>query len=113
MKYVYAIRFGKYVKIGCSTDPAHRLRALPGKLRKPVDLDLADREPLCAFPGEFESERFFHMFFSDFRHEGEFFSLPDDQVELLRRCNTDDQRAELFRQAETPLDDVAEVDEDF
>lgn len=119
MRYVYAIRFGKYVKIGCSTQPAARFRALPGTLVKPADLDLLDREPLCAFPGEYETERFFHELFREYRTAGEFFELPEAWVGKLRSCSTDDQRAEQFNLADQKLPItmaegvVSEVDVDF
>jgi hypothetical protein len=98
VKYVYAIRFGRYVKIGLTADLPNRLAALPkGVLLVPRDIDAKDREPLCAFPGELETERFLHGWLSDYRAVGEFFELPDELVEKLRQHNSNAERTQMFR----------------
>lgn len=98
MKYIYAIKFGKYVKIGITSNLVTRFRApMHPHVLTPCDLDESHREPLCAFPGELETERFLHGWLSEYRVEGEFFVLPDAVVEKLRQHNTDSQRDQLFQ----------------
>lgn len=98
MKYVYAIKFGKYVKIGLTANPAERLRALRWPVQlTPPDLDKSQREALCAFPGDYETERFLLGWLSEYRVEGEFFVLPEALVEKFRQHNSDYQRDYLFQ----------------
>jgi hypothetical protein len=94
--WVYAVRFGGYVKIGSTTDPASRLRGLPGTILKPDDLDTADVEPLCAVPGSAETERLLHLMWAPFRAIGEWFHATDHIVESCRGANTDAQREIRF-----------------
>jgi hypothetical protein len=105
--WVYAVRFGSYVKIGSTTDPAGRLRGLPGSILKPDDLDMTDVEPLCAVPGNAETERLLHLMWAPFRAIGEWFHATDHIVETCRAANTDGQRETRFGlQDQTLMRDV-------
>lgn len=94
--WVYAVRFGAYVKIGSTTDPASRLRGLPGTIIRPDDLDTTDTEPLFAVPGSAETERLLHLMWAQFRVVGEWFYATDHIVETCRAANTDWQRESRF-----------------
>lgn len=101
--WVYAVRFGEYVKIGSTTDPASRLRGLPGTILKPSDLDTTDVEPLCAVPGNAETERLLHLMWVTFRAVGEWFHATDHIVEACRAANTDAQREIRFGLRDQPV----------
>lgn len=108
--WVYAIRFGGYVKIGSTNDPASRLRGLPGSILKPDDLDTTDIEPLCAVHGNAETERLLHLMWAPFRVVGEWFHATDHIVESCRAANTDWQRETRFRiQNQAPAGVAVEV----
>jgi hypothetical protein len=108
--YVYGIRFGKYVKIGCTQSPSARIRALPGKMRKPEDLDTADVEPLFAVAGDYSTERLLHDLFSPHRAVGEWYEYVLMRTDLDRIRLSSDQLAEAFRMKLVPVadDEVAE-----
>lgn len=118
--YVYGIRFGRYVKIGTSAEPGDRMRALPGRILKPNDLDLQDVQPLFAVTGDISTERTLHLIFADHRAIGEWFVLPPAIVDQLLAANTDSERAARFALTENVMvsrgalvGTMAEVDVDF
>lgn len=108
MSYLYAIRYGRYVKIGYSDSPRDRLRALPGGVRlRPADLELStEGEPLFAVTGDLTTERLLHRIFSPHRAVGEWFILSEEAIELLRSANSDDQRYIQFGPLPSDLDYV-------
>jgi hypothetical protein len=69
--YVYVIRFGDRVKIGFSTDPDNRMRALPHD------------EVLAVLPGTRLNERQMHVAFADLRITGEWFHLNDRILDFV------------------------------
>jgi hypothetical protein len=97
--YVYGIRFGKYVKFGCTQSPSDRLRALPGNLRRPDDLIRvsADVEPLFAVPGDYLTERLLHDLFEPHRAMGEWYHYEPLAETMDRIRLSSDRLTETFR----------------
>jgi hypothetical protein len=75
--YVYGIRFGEYVKIGFTRNPAVRLRQLKsrnkGTLLVPEGLSEDDCEPLFAVLGDLLTENLLHTLFAPERAIGEWY----------------------------------------
>lgn len=63
---IYFIKTGRYVKIGCSDDPAGRLKQL--QTSSPTRLKL-----VATMPGSFQTECELHKVFDRFRVKGEWF----------------------------------------
>ncbi len=76
MNYIYAVRFGPYVKIGTTTDPVARLRQLRGRHRgtlSPDDLSVDEVEPLFVVQGDYRTEHLIHCLFTEDRVLGEWY----------------------------------------
>lgn len=110
--WVYAIRFGEYVKIGTTGDLRGRLNNLPGTILKPNDLDTTDVEPLCAVPGNVEAERLLQLMLSPYRAIGEWFHATDHIVASCRAANTDSQRQMRFKIRDESFDGKTIVPDD-
>ena len=95
--HVYAIRFGSYIKVGMTTDVAQRMRALPGAILKPSDLDRSDVEPLCAVPGGADVERLVHTLLAEERAIGEWFYATPRLVAAFRSMMSDETRTRTFQ----------------
>lgn len=80
-RFVYGVRFGRYVKIGTTRTPHIRLRQLTHTSqrgpRSPVDLQFDDIEPLFAVAGDHRTERLLHLIFEADRVTGEWFWYRD------------------------------------
>lgn len=78
---VYFIRCEDYVKIGLSTDPENRLRAIKrsgnGTLA-PKLIDLTTAEIVATEPGGHYTESQLHKKFDHLRHVGEWFRVDDE-----------------------------------
>jgi hypothetical protein len=82
--YVYFIRSGEteFVKIGCTTQLAKRLKKLQASNPLPLKL-------LCSFPSPrpFEDEKMFHQLFAPMRTTGEWFRIsPQDMLDVHHFC---------------------------
>lgn len=76
--YIYAVRFGRYVKIGTSRNPWQRLLQLKSRFSgvlAPDDLDTNDVQPLFAVPGDMHTEHLIHLLVSEARVIGEWYNL--------------------------------------
>lgn len=69
--FVYFLRFGDRVKIGFSTDPQNRVRALPHD------------EILAIVPGTRLNERQMHAAFADLRITGEWFHADERLLDFI------------------------------
>lgn len=75
---VYLIRCGESYKIGRTNGPVEsRVRQL--QAGNPQKLEL-----ICVFPDPCEIERMFHRLFHEKRTNGEWFSLDDHDVEIIK-----------------------------
>lgn len=72
--YVYAIRFGDYVKIGYSSDPTSRMRQLASRSDSTLRPDHNSQpQPIMAVPGDRRTEHMLHLAFDAERHIGEYY----------------------------------------
>lgn len=100
-QYVYAIRVGAAVKIGCSGSPRDRMAAMSTKhgrsaASRPEWVDVTDVEPLFAVPGNKDTERLFHLAFAELLVAGtrEWFHYADrlkDVADVLKCTRRDTQ----------------------
>jgi len=83
--FVYAIRFGDYIKIGFSNNPPRRLVAIRsgfGCAHYPKGVDLFDVEPLFAVPGTPLTERAFQSALKAHHEGGEWFHVVPALLDL-------------------------------
>lgn len=87
--YVYAVRFGQYVKIGTSTNPAERLRALKSNHRggtlHPRGLTEDDVQPMFAVAGDERTEHVLHTLFDSNRVIGEWYNWTPEMDAWAQR----------------------------
>lgn len=81
----YFIRCGKYIKIGASASPLHRLATIQhtGGVLTPDGLNLKDCELITTEPGGFDREKELHAQFAHLRHTGEWFTEAPELTEYI------------------------------
>lgn len=81
--WVYLIKASDgFYKIGCSSQPERRIKAISTQFRTPV-------ETICIIPVEsmLPCERYLHDLFHDKRVYSEWFDLAPDEVNFIRGIN--------------------------
>jgi hypothetical protein len=78
----YAVKLGDFVKIGHSGGVKSRLVSLNAGSPWPYEL-------LCIAPGGHSVEVAIHRHWSKWRHKGEWFALPENEVRALRLLGLD------------------------
>jgi hypothetical protein len=76
-RYVYAVRFGPYLKIGISENPKRRIMqfGFPSTQQaQPSDVRNYPAEPIFAVAASAKVERILHAIFAPYRITGEWFS---------------------------------------
>lgn len=71
--YVYLVRLGGAIKIGHSSDPEQRLKALATGSPSPPEL-------VAVFEGDRRLEKALHVYFAHKRQHREWFALSDEDV---------------------------------
>lgn len=76
-----------YVKIGKSVNPQKRLRSL--QAASPYELEVLTTIEVKkgSYGDERTVETLLHHFFEEYRHRGEWFQLPQDEIETLRELD--------------------------
>lgn len=85
-RQVYFIRCEDFVKIGMSTDPLQRLKAIQvsgNGTYAPKNIDLSTAEIIATEVGGFDRESELHKKFDHLRHVGEWFHLSDELTDYI------------------------------
>jgi hypothetical protein len=75
-RWVYFVRAGNLVKIGCSINPRKRLSSMQSGC--PTELEL-----VAVVPGDRDMESSLHDLLADCRVRGEWFELPEDMLKAI------------------------------
>lgn len=97
MGYIYGIRCGKYLKIGCTADPRLRLAQIRRRMAGtvyPDDADLSAAVPVFAVHGDRHGEHVLQSAFAPERAAGEWFHYRDGVQRWCEKLSakTDSQR---------------------
>lgn len=107
--FVYFIRWGEYMKIGTSINPARRLdqifRFTSGTIGPPGQIGYP--ELVASIPGNARDERNLHRRFAAHRTTGEWFLLSDELREAAFEAASQQMGIELKLAGENPSAEVA------
>lgn len=90
---VYLIRWGEFVKVGCSVDPYDRLQRVLTRGAVPEPRPAGDPVLLAAVPGGYDVESWLHVLLTPHREVGEWFRLEGAAVELVQFIQSGKTRA--------------------
>lgn len=77
MEYIYALKNGQFVKLGCSKHPKQRRYQLANEMQKLPDPD-SPVNLIAAWAGDIEAEKAVHETWAHLQYRGEWFTLSQE-----------------------------------
>lgn len=91
-RMVYLVRWGNYIKIGCSVDPYDRLQRVTKRGSRPPR-QTGEPELVATIPGSLAVEAWLHTALAGERAVGEWFHLRGPVADLVAFAQTGSDRA--------------------
>jgi hypothetical protein len=92
-QYVYVFRLATFYKIGCSKNPAHRMRRIAGAVL-PFEYELIH---VIESRNSRALEKALHLLFQEKRVRGEWFELTPQEVDVLKQITLANEHQYVFQ----------------